>query len=132
VRFINLGEWREIESKRLIKARARVPCPTCNGAKEHEGQCDCCKHTCSDVCDDCDDDGTVLFETLDHWKRDDYLTQEKYEEAIVADATLLSQWVVRDLGEVLVESGFTPWQSVIYHLTSGEVTGFRGGALHLN
>lgn len=120
-----------METKRLIKGGARVPCPSCNGEKEHEGRCDCCNHSCTEVCDDCDDDGKVLFADLKPWDRDKYLTRQKYEEAILADAKLLAEWIVRDRNEVLVESGFTPWQTLIYHLTSGVVTGFRGGEEHV-
>src|SRR5688572_444907 len=100
-----------METRRLIKASARVNCLHCDGEKEHEGRCDCCNHRCSHVCNECDDDGTVLFAKLSHWDRDRVLTHEKYAEAILADANLLAQWLSRDLSEVLVESGFTPWQS---------------------
>lgn len=132
MRFVTIQEWRDIEGARLVKAKTRIKCLHCGGEKLHEGRCDCCDHVCEHECDECDENGDVLFADLSPWDRDRYLTVQKYEEAVLTDASLLAAWIVRDLTEVLVDSGFTPWQSVIYHLKQGVVTGFRGGDLHLS
>lgn len=130
-RFLTLKQWRELEAKHLLETEGRVKCLRCGGEKMIEKECECCGHLTERDCDDCDENGEVLFAELPPFDQERYLSVERYEHAVLADAAALANWIGRDLTEILVEEGFTPVQRLVYRVSDGVVIGFRGGDVRL-
>lgn len=109
MKFLSYPEWRAIEVERLTALNDEIECKSCEGEGEKDCHCSC-GHTHEVECEECDGAGSLAFKKLSPKKADElYVGIEHYEKVVLDEAKDLAEWMVRDVFEVLVDSGFQPW-----------------------
>lgn len=102
--ILSYEQWKESEAKLLIGKM--VLCPVCDGSKEYEEECDCCGAISEHNCDDCDDDGMVLFDELCEEDTRKLLNYPNYIKAVQDDLAKLISWLGDKGICIAIENGF--------------------------
>lgn len=109
---ISFLEWQKLMLEEM-KASEKVECSECDGTGEVAHDCECSRCTADgDPCEACDETGYVAWGDLEHSDRLKYLTQARYEQAVLNDLTAVANWKGISVIELMVGLGYRVWSAM--------------------
>lgn len=108
--FLSYVKWRQKELESLAAKEGPISCPVCHGEGSVECRCSCCDDAHARTCPECLGDGAALYKYLSDKAIGKLVSRARYDALVLEEAQQLAEWVRRDVWEILVDSGFRPWQ----------------------